>query len=234
MLLISNFLLVAGAAVLFTLLGIFIHRYRIRTQRDEAVNGYFKASVFNYGVMVGIGLLLLGILSGFLQLPSQQLIVVRIDNPEAAENLPFMSAQQNFTPADLIMDLLNKSHRLNSRGAKDPQMKLFWDGNVRTAFFRYDVGTYTVSFNARGSKADNVFSRIKIEYESPDHNNFLVVRANRYIELSNKMHDYAMVFHTTGPSFGRVRISFFNDVYLPESREGRDVFIENVSISKEN
>ena len=126
------------------------------------------------------------------------------------------------------MDAHNKNHILNNEKMKNNTMVLFWDGYIRTPFLHFKKGNYMIEFQAKGSKAEEEYSRIKVEFETPDKNNYLVTKAEHYFELTDKMEPYRMSIQTPADTIGRIRITYFNDLYLPETKEGRDVWIRNL------
>jgi hypothetical protein len=114
---------------------------------------------------------------------------------------------------------------------KDNTMALLWDGYIQTPFIEFKKGDYVMEFQAKGSGAKEEFSKLKIEFEIPDKNNYLCTTASIYIELTGKMETYPMDFQTTANTMGRIRITYFNDIYIPETGEGRDVWIREIMIS---
>jgi hypothetical protein len=182
--------------------------------------------------LVGVGLIISGFLLNYAKIPSRQLIVVKIDK-QKLPGLRSISTEAPilFLPKQLKMNPQNKNHILNNEKMKDNTMALLWDGYIQTPFIEFKKGDYAIEFQARGTRAEEEFSKLKIEFEIPDKNNYLHTTASTYIELTGKMKTYRMDFQTTTNTIGRIRITYFNDIYIPETGEGRDVWIRGVTIT---
>jgi hypothetical protein len=114
---------------------------------------------------------------------------------------------------------------------KDNTMVLFWDGFIHTPFIRFKKGDYKLEFEAKGSRAKDECAKIKVEFAVPDENNYLITRTVKYIELTGVMKRYRIDFKTGTDTPGKIRITYFNDLYVPEVKEGRDVWLKNLTIS---
>jgi hypothetical protein len=192
---------------------------------------FIKKTFTRIGGLVGASLIISGFLLNYAKIPSHQLIVVKIDK----QKLPPLKSISTeapilFSPKGLKMNPQNKSHILNNEKMKANTMALFWDGYIQTPFIEFKKGNYIIEFQAKGSRAEEEFSKLKIEFEIPDKNNYLCTTASTYIELTGKMETYHMDFQTTANTIGRIRITYFNDIYIPETGEGRDVWIKEVKI----
>ena len=184
------------------------------------------------GCLIGAGLIIGGFLLNYAKIPSRQLIVVKIDR----QKLPRLRSMPTeapipFSPGELKMNPQNKSHILNNEKMKDNTMALLWDGFIQTPFIEFKKGDYAIEFQARGSRAEEEFSKLKIEFEIPDKNNYMCTTTSTYIELTGKMETYRMDFQTTADTIGRIRITYFNDIYIPGTGEGRDVWLREIMIT---
>jgi hypothetical protein len=208
MLLVSHFLWILGAAVLVVLV---------------AVKRFTKNALWISGSLIVVGVLLT-----FFTLSAGQLVLVKLENVSAAE----IEGGRLLLPSELKLDPGNGSHPVNNEKMQDNTKVLFWDGFARTPYFRFSAGDYRVGFNARGTKAKDVFAKIKVEFESPDAQGYLVSRKRLYIELTNKMKAYGLTFRVDSDTIGRVRISYYNDLHIEGTFKGRDVFIKDVGFKK--
>jgi hypothetical protein len=219
---------ILGLAVFVALLGA-VHFSRVSTAlkyRDFRKNPFTRI-----GCLVGAGLIVSGFLLNYAKIPSHQLIVVKIDKQKLPPSRSISTeAPILFSPKELKMNPQNKSHILNNEKMKDNTMALLWDGYIQTPFIEFKKGDYTIEFQAKGSRAEGEFSKIKIEFEIPGKNNYLCTTASTYIELTGKMETYRMDFQTTANTIGRIRFTYFNDIYIPETGKGRDVWIKEVKI----
>jgi hypothetical protein len=201
-----------------------------RATRGTARQEYIKTKTAKTGLAASVVLVLTGLLLYQFKLPVQQLIAVRVQPNENFHAKPMPDESFAFLPADLKMDGHNKSHILNNEKMTDSTMVLLWDGYIQTPYVQFKEGDYRIEFQARGTRARDEFSRLKVVFETPDNNRYLVTRAKKYIELSGKMVRYWMTFRVKTGTIGRVRISYFNDLYLPETKQGRDVWIRQLTI----
>ena len=228
LLLVSPFLWTLGCAVIVALLG---HMQFLNASTGIKCRDFIKKPLFKKGVLISICLIVSGLLLNFAKIPSDKLIAVKL-NPQNRGPLKILSAGPLYlSPQELEMDAHNKSHILNNEKMKNSTMVLFWDGYIRTPFLRLKRGSYTITFQAKGSKADEEYSRIKIEFEIPDKNDYLVTEAEHYFQLTDKMETYRINIQTPADTLGRIRITYFNDLYLPKTKEGRDVWIRNLVIA---
>lgn len=228
LLLAAPFFWILGIAVFVALAGLM---YYSRVAAALKYRDFIKKPFARIGCLVGAGLIISGFLLNYAKIPSRQLIVVKIDK----QKLPPLRTISTgtpilFSPKELKMNPQNKSHILNNEKMKDNTMALLWDGYIQTPFIEFKKGDYVMEFQAKGSRAEEEFSMLKIEFEIPDKNNYLCTTASTYIELTGKMETYRMDFQTTANTIGRIRITYFNDVYIPETGEGRDVWIKDLDI----
>jgi hypothetical protein len=227
LLLLGPFLWALGAAILLALLG----RMQFLTASNQMkYQDFFKRPAFKNSILISIVLIISGLLFNYAKLPSDKLIAVKIDK----QNIPVKSFSPEtpllFSPKNLKMDPHNKSHIFNNEKMQDHTLVMFWDGYIQTPFIRFAKGDYRIEFQAKGSPASSEFSKLKVEFEIPDNNNYLRVTANTYIELTGKMETFHMDFQTEANTIGRIRITFFNDIYIPKTEEGRDVWIRELVI----
>ena len=219
---------ILGLAVFVALAGLM---YFSRTAAALKYRDFIKKPFTRIACLAGAGLIISGFLLNYAQIPSPQLIVVKIDK----QKLPplkriSVEAPILFSPKQLIMNPQNRNHILNNEKRKDNTMALLWDGYIQTPFIEFKKGDYVVEFQAKGSGAKEEFSKLKIEFEIPDKNNYMCTTAGTYIELTGEMETYRLDFQTTANTIGRIRITYFNDIYIPETEEGRDVWIKEVKI----
>jgi hypothetical protein len=228
LLLAAPFLWILGVAVFVALAGLM---YFSRVSTALNYRDFIKKPLTRIGCLVGAGLIISGFLLNYAKIPSRQLIVVKIDKQKLPP-LRSISVETPilFSPTQLKMNLKNKNHILNNEKMKDNTMALLWDGYIQTPFIEFKKGDYVVEFQARGTGAEGEFSKLKIEVEIPDKNNYLCTTACTYIELTGKMETYRMDFQAAANTMGRIRITYFNDIYIPETKEGRDVWIREVKI----
>lgn len=230
LLLVSNFLWILGIAIIIALLGLM--------QFLKASNGIkcidtLKKPLLRIGILFSFGMIISGLLLNYFKIPSDKFIAAKIEK-QIANPMEWRKFEGliHFFPNELKMDRHNKGHLMNNEGMKDDTLILFWDGYIQTPFIRFKTGKYCVEFMAKGSRARNEFSKIKIEFETPDDNNYLMTRKGIYIELNSKMKTYSMNFKTETDTIGRIRITYFNDLHIPEAKEGRDVWMKNLVIKR--
>jgi hypothetical protein len=228
LLLAAPFLWILGIAVFVALAGV-MHFSRVTTALKY--RDFIKKPFTRIGCLVGASLIICGFLLNYAKIPSRQLIVVKLDKQKLP---PFKSisfeAPILFSPKQLKMNPQNKNHILNNEKMKDNTMVLLWDGYMQTPFIEFKKGDYVIEFQAKGSGAEEEFSKLKIEFEIPGKNNYLYTTASTYVELTGKMEIYRMDFQTTANTIGRIRITYFNDIYIPGTGEGRDVWIKDLNI----
>jgi hypothetical protein len=227
LLLIAPFLWLLGIAVTIALVAImeFLKNSK-RMTRSE----FLKKPLFKTGVIVSVGLIAGGLTLGLFKIPSDKLIAVKIGRGAGTPGIVKMADRLSFSPGELQMDSHNKSHRMNNDGMIDNTMVLFWDGYIQTPFIQFKKGHYRVEFRARGSRAKEAFSKIKVEFEVPGEDNYLETQTVKYIQLSNRMAVYAMGFQSKTGTPARIRVTYFNDLYIPETRKGRDVWLKDIEI----
>ena len=227
LMLLSYFLLLTGAALLLTLTGIY---YYSRTRKNEPLPVKIFYDKVRIWVWFAGALIFLGIVAGIFKLPSSQLVTVRLVNPELTKEVTYIGNSETFRPEDLKINPYNKKHPLNNEQMKDETMMLFWNGSIETPFYNYYPGEYLFSFQAKGSIAKGVYSKIKVEFEIPDENHYLVIHKRIYIELTSRLREYRIPFNLKIGTVARARITFFNDIYFPKEKIGRDVWIKSVQI----
>lgn len=230
LLMVAPFLWILGIAVFVALAGV-MHFSRITAAMKY--RDFIKKPFTRTGCLVGVGLIISGFLLNYAKIPSHQFIVVKV-NKQKLPPLGSISTEYPilFSPKELKMNPQNKIHILNNEKMTDNTMVLFWDGYIQTPFIEFKKGDYAIEFQAKGSRAKDEFSKLKIEFEIPDKNNYMCTTAGTYIELTGKMEIYRMNFQTTANTIGRIRITYFNDIYIPKTGEGRDVWIKDPEIKK--
>lgn len=233
LLLISHFLWILGAAVMLASISIAIFvTHRQSSGKAGTFKEYIKNPTFQWAVWCSALLLLLGVVLFQFKLPSQNLVAVKVTPIANGKALMVMDdIPISLAPGALNIDTQNKSHPLNNKKMKNDTISLFWDGFVSTPFMHYTKGVYRFDFNARGTKADNEFAKIKVEFEASDRFNYLKTRKKVYITLNNNMNRYSVSFPITQNTIGRVRITYFNDVQMADSLKGRDVWLQGISIT---
>lgn len=228
LLLLAPFCKVLGISVLIFLAGLMEYR-RAAFQQERIDN--IAAPLFKRGAVTAGFLVVTGFLLGFLKPPSDNVIAVKTavkENPP----IPLVTGTLEFTPHRLKMDGHNNSHFLNNEKREDNIMVLFWDGYVQTPYMRFRQGNYRVTFRAKGSRADGVFSKLKVVFEAPGNGGYLETVTFMYIELTPRMEPYSMDFTAPAETPGRIRVSFFNDLQIPGSRKGRDVWLKDMAVEK--
>jgi len=231
LLLASPFLIAIGIAISISLLSL-MEFYR-KTQKISRKD-FTKTKLFVTGIRTGLIFILLGYLLFLFKIPSDKLIVPKL-NRLTLENLkpwPTNETKIQFLPNDLIIDPHNKSHVMNNKEMKENTISLFWDGFIQTPYLVFQKGFYSFNFTAKGSNAEHEFSKIKVEFESQDKKNYLVTESTRYFELSGEMKTYSFLFSTNKTTTGRIRITYFNDLYLPETKQGRDTWVKDILMIK--
>ncbi|MGE5340245.1 MAG: hypothetical protein ACM3SY_02080 [Candidatus Omnitrophota bacterium] len=217
LLLIGPFLVVMGIAFLIA---------------TVSLTGFIRRKSIKTGILLSIGFIILGMGLFAFRIPSNQLIVVKVSLKKSPLTWPENEHSIPFSNQKLKIDPHNKSHAFNQEGRDDRPIALFWDGLIQTPFIHFKKGNYTVQFMAKGSKAENEYSKIKIETEIPDRNNYLSTPSVTYLTLTSKMEPVTAHFRMNTDAIGRIRITYFNDLYIPETHEGRDVWVKNVTISQ--
>lgn len=229
LLLLSPLLWALGIAAAFTLLAMWFFEKRTS---GTGFRVFFTSLQVKNWLKVSTALVITGLLLGFFKLPSSRLIAVKVDNPGNKEFKPVTLQGVHFLPSHLEINAKNKNHVLNNEKMRDNTMVLLWDGYIRSPFLRYPLGDYSFEFEAKGSRAKGEFSALKIELEAPDQNGFLSNRYIWYTALTAKMKTYRLPFpiRDTGVITARIRLTYFNDLYVPETKQGRDVWIKNIRI----
>jgi hypothetical protein len=195
---------------------------------------FIKKKLFKTGVRISAGLIITGIILFQFKIPSDKLIVVQISKVKPDASIQWLPTGNvlHFAPAELTIDAHNKSHILNNEGMIDNTISLFWDGFIQTPFIRFEKGDYTVEFLAKGTKAEDEFSKIKVEFETPGKDNDLATQSIIYFELTKTMNPYRMNFKTGVETIGRIRLTYFNDIFIPKTGKGRDVWVKEFTIIK--
>lgn len=218
-----------GIALFLALIGLMEFS---KTTRNVNRKEFLKSTFCKTTAGVGIALVVGGLLLNFAQIPSHRFIAVKLEKPTSSSLITVSPGTPlAFSPNELKMDPKNRGHYLNNQGMKNNTMALFWDGFIRTPFLQFDKGNYRVQFQARGTEAENEYARIKIEFEIPGEKNYLVTKKIAYFELTDKMHMYEMDFQTETSVIGRIRITYFNDIYIPETKKGRDVWLKDIILN---
>ncbi len=231
LLLVAPFLWISGVAVLIAQLG---HMEFLCTSKKRKRREFLKKPSFKTSMWVSTGLIASGLLLYAAKIPSNKLIVVKIDRQNAIPLRTVLNDPIRFSPQELKMDSHNRGHIINNEKMTEETMVLFWDGYIESPFLQFKKGLYTLEFQAKGSKAEEEFSQLKVEFEIPDKNDYMCTSSGTYIELTGKMKTYRFHFQTGNDTIGRIRIGYFNDLYVPNTKEGRDVWIKELTISINN
>lgn len=228
LLLAAPFLWILGIGVILALLGLM--RF-LNASTGMKCRDFLEKPLGRIGLLISAGLIISGFLLNYARIPSHRLIVVKIDKQRLpAPRRVSTEAPLYLSPGELEMDAHNKSHFLNNEKMENNTMVLFWDGYIQTPFIQFQKGDYQVEFQAKGSKAEEEFSRIKVEFEIPDENNYLQTGKVKYFQLTGNMETFRMDFQITTNTIGRIRAAYFNDLFIPETKQGRDVWIKEVKI----
>ncbi len=182
------------------------------------------------GLWLSLGLVLTSLLLFSLQLPSGNVVAVKLTEPKTGLQLESIDDERSFSPKELKIDPQNKRHHLNKAGMKNNTMVLFWDGFIRTPFLRFQPGQYNIRFRAYGTEAKGAFPKIKVEFETPTERNYLAVTKRSYIQLSKTITTYNMPFQVNKSAIGRIRITYFNDLQEVGTQKGRDLWLDDVTI----
>lgn len=230
LLLIAPLLWCTGIAGIIGLLGIMEFK---RFSEHIHPWGFLKSKMSKITFIICFALIFTGFLLTMVKIPPCRLIVRKIENLTPNDISQFqILINREFLPEELMMDPKNHSHLLNSKRRKNDPMVLFWDGYIQTPFLRFDEGDFTIEFLSKGTKADNEWSQIKIQFEIIDKNNFLITKDLKYFNPTDRMSHFRLIFHNETSSVGRIRLVFFNDLYIPDTKEGRDVWIKDLKIVK--
>ncbi|MCP5045787.1 MAG: hypothetical protein GY940_01345 [bacterium] len=229
LLLAAHFLWISAAAIVLSLLGIFVY---LRTPGSPA-RDFLERPTVRTGVRLSACLILAAVLLIPFKLPSNGLIAVKIKEPQTAQ-WETITGERLFPSHDLKLNPQNNKLRANNPGIPANTIVLYRDGSARTPFFRFRKGNYSIRFRSWGTQAKGVFPKIKVEFESPDKNDYLVIGKRLYINLTKETKTYSMPFHTDKDTIGRVRITYFNDIQISGTYKGRDVWIDELTIESEN
>jgi len=229
LLLISHFLWISGVAVMFASVSIAVY---VNRKQHRKLKEYFKTPTMHWMIWSSAFLLVSGLLLFQFKLPSQNLVVVHVK--PANNGTPLMTVgdmRMSLLPRQLRIDPQNRSHPVNNEKMKNDTIALFWDGFVSTPYMHFLEGEYHVRFQARGTEAAKEFSKIKVEFESPDRFGYLKIRKKVYITLNEKMNRYSLSFPVPQATTGRIRITYYNDLQIAGTGKGRDVWLRDITIT---
>ncbi len=229
LLLFSHLLWIMGLAIFLALVGLLFYLFPARTDRQKRV-AFIKLPVVKMAWIIGFVFVLASPILYSFKLASPDLVVVQVKPRHPGATFPMLHTSQTFTTRELRFDPQNGKHLLNKKNMETGPMFLFWDGYIHTPFLKFAPGNYMVTFQAAGTWSQDSFAKIKVEFQCPDANNYLVTKKRIYIELTEKPKIYRIPFNTKADTIGRVSITFFNDVFLADIRQGRDVWVDEISI----
>ncbi|MCP4156068.1 MAG: hypothetical protein GY757_50580, partial [bacterium] len=110
---------------------------------------------------------------------------------------------------------------------------LFFEGDIKTPLVKFKGGHYTLNFTARGSKAWDEYSILRVDYRELDENNYLLLKKSAYVNLTATMEHYQIPFQTTNTTqsaIGRLEISFVNDDLEPGGKKDRNAWVKEIKI----
>jgi hypothetical protein len=195
---------------------------------DSGKNFFSKKLFIMSAVLVVTG----GLLTLF-KMPSSHLLVTKLLNVDETKCIHMDTEKElAFSVKDLKLDPLNRAHKRNRTDIRDNTAVLFYSGYIKTPVIKFGPGDYVIVFDARGSKAWEVFSILKIEFETLGPGDYLTTRASKYIQLTGKMKPWSLAFKVETPVIGRVTLSFVNDDLEPGLKKDRNAWIKDIKIKK--
>lgn len=237
LILIAPFFSILGIAILLFLIALMEFKRRSCTIKPSI---FIRQKFVKVSFWAAFGLILSGIVLFQFKLDSSNLIVEKISNTYINTysqyqlvSYPVNSNDFVLPPSQLIIDDHNNTSPFNHEKMKEDTIVLFWDGFIQTPFITLSPGRYYVEFLAKGSRAEDEYPKLKIQFEIPNENLYLVTHAIRYIELTPRFKPYRLSFEVKQETNGRIQVAYFNDLYVADKRRGRDVWIKEFHISKE-
>jgi len=196
--------------------------------KDSCKNFFSKRLFLISAVLVVTG----GLLTLF-KMPSSHLLVTKLLNVDETKCIHMdMEKELAFSVKDLKLDPLNRAHKRNRTDIRDNTAVLFYSGYIKTPVIKFEAGDYVTVFYARGSKAWEEFSILKIEFETLAPNQYLIPKKSKYISLTNKMKPWSLGFKVETPVIGRVTLLFVNDDLEPGLKKDRNAWIKDIQIKK--
>ena len=195
----------------------------------DSQENFFSKRLF----LICVILIVTGVLLNLFKMPSENLLVTKLSNVDETKCIK-MGEELAFSHKDLNLNRLNRKHKRNRTDIRDNTVVLFYDGYIKTPFIKFEEGYYVINFDARGSKAWEEFSILKIEFERLDPNHYLIAKKSKYIQLTRKVKPWSMEFWVEAPIIGRVKVSFVNDDLEPGGKRDRNAWVKNIKIRKGN
>ncbi len=206
-------------------------RHKKAMAPGDSREDFFSKRLF----LICVVLIVVGGLLNLFKMPSENLLVTRLSNVDETKCINInMGEELAFSHKDLKLDPLNRKHKRNRTGIRDNTAVLFYDGYIKTPFIKFEAGYYVINFDARGSKAWEEFSILKIEFETLDPNQYLIAKNSKYIQLTRKMKSWSMGCKVEAPIIGRVKVSFVNDDLEPGGKRDRNAWVKDIKIRKGN
>ncbi len=236
----SHFLWILGAAVITSVLAWHYFSAVKRNPTRTSGNGkrkyagfmeFVKTPFIKKMLFFSVLLIICGLLINRFKIPHKKLIIAQVNQSQLPQlDWQVKKEPLHFPPSLLKMDGHNKGHTLNGRDMRNNTMMLFWDGFIQTPFLRFNEGDYQVKFRAKGTPAKKEFPQIKVEFEIPDKNGYLFTKRIIYFKLSPQMKTYNLKFNVPKSQtvFGRIRITYFNDLHIRGTKRGRDLWLKDV------
>jgi hypothetical protein len=223
---VSGLLWITGLALILSLFCI-IEFIRNKKVSDSQIN--LKKGFVRRILALGIGLVVLGILTSFLGMPTNRLLVSTFKNIQKSS---IMNHQDmSYKPQDFTIDPLNRGYKQNTTRIRDNTIVLFNDGFIKTPLRRFPVNNFKVTFRARGSRALDEYSIILVEYQKLVKDLYLVTMESKFYQLAKNFRDYALSFKVGKQAIGRIKITFVNDDLQPRRKRDRNVWIKDITIS---
>ena len=206
---------VLGAAIVLTLVCIAINNNQSPRKPVKILAG---------AVLLAIA----GILILQFKIPTPRLLVSKISGLET-NSIIACNKPITFTREHLFMDILNGRHKRNTTHVIENTMALFYNGYVQTPMLELPVGVYNIHVTARGTKAMDDYSVLKVEFQRLE-GDYLIPRAVNFITLNPDMIKRRTRLRIKEPAKGRLKILFVNDDLEPGKRD-RNVWLKDITIT---
>lgn len=218
-----------AVAGLYRMKFLFLKLKKSLIPKDSRESSFSKRLFLMSAVLVVTG----GLLTLF-KMPSSHLLVTKLLNVDETKCIHMDREEElAFSVKDLKLDPLNRAHKRNRTDVRDNTAVLFYSGYIKTPVIKFEAGDYVTVFDARGSKAWEEFSMLKIEFETLDPGDYLTAKKSKYIQLTGNMKPLSLVFKVETPVIGRVKLSFVNDDLEPGLIKDRNAWVKDIKIKKE-
>ncbi len=196
---------------------------------EDSRKSFFSKKLF----LMSAVLMVIGGLLTLFKMPSSHLLVTKLLNVDETKCIHMDGEKElAFSIKDLKLDPLNRAHKRNRTDIRDNTAVLFYSGFIKTPVIEFEAGDYVTVFYARGSKAWEEFSILKIEFETLDPSYYLTAKKSKYIQLTGKMKPWALGFKVETTVIGRLKLSFVNDDLEPGLKKDRNAWIKDIKIKK--